>query len=335
MIKVLKRKLAVGLLAGRDTDAIMERSKVSCLRTFIYKMGSQFLIDYDFPLHLYLELSRTCNYNCPMCMRQEAAAGGHFPQELAEKIISEASRKGPTSYSLHLFGEPLANPKWSNIVSLIRSANPQNAILLTTNGFFMDEDCCKKLVELKVDRIFISIHSLEPQIYKKNTGGGDVSVVINNIRTFLRISGTKSKTKLFVRLFYGPNEPIPDKKSLSDLEDMGVRFEIRGYHNFAGKKNEWTTFNGKIERWPCFHPWFTLGIGVDGKATVCCADFSFGLDAGNAFNQSIEEIWNSAAVKSMRQEHLSNRLNKWTACVPCDTWQFHPDIFFNFQKQAK
>lgn len=121
----LKRRLGVKQIAEKDTDALMEDVRVSRLKKVEYKMGSQFFIDRNFPLHLYFELSRACNYKCPMCMRTEVPSRGHFPEELAKKIISEAASKGPTSYSLHLFGEPLANPKWDNIVEMIRSAHPE------------------------------------------------------------------------------------------------------------------------------------------------------------------------------------------------------------------
>ena len=330
-----RRRLGVKLIAEKDTDKIMGSARVSWLKAVVYKMGSQFFIDRKFPLHLYLELSRICNFQCPMCMRKKATSGKHFPEELAKKIVSEAACKGPTNYSLHLFGEPLANPKWDNIVATIRNAHPDNGILLTTNGFFMNEACCQRLIELKVNRIFVSIHSLNPDTYRRKTGGGDISVVLNNIRTFAKLAERSGKSKLFLRLFLGPNDPPFEESQFAELRALGVFFEIRGYHNFAGGKVEWTTFKRTVERWPCFHPWFTLGVAVDGRTLICCADVRFGLDVGNAFNQTIESIWKSEAVESIRQEHLSNNFEQWTTCGPCDAWQFHPDIFFNFQKSLK
>jgi len=331
-IRSFKRNQAIKLLAEKDTDALMKNSRSAILKSLIYKIGSQFLIDNDFPLHLYLELSRACNYNCPMCMRTKASGGGYFPESLAEKIVYEAAKKGATSYSLHLFGEPLINPKWDKIVSMIRNAHVDNTVLLTTNGYFMDESCCRRLVKLKVNRIFISMHSFDPDIYRKNTGGGAISVVLDNIQTFIRVGGVDSKTKLFVRLFYGPNDPPIDEKQLSWLRKLGISLEIRGYHNFAGGKNEWSTFKSLNKRWPCFHPWFTLGITVHGEVSVCCADVSVNLLVGNVFNQSVEEIWKSKAVESIRLGHLKNNFKNWGTCAVCDTWQFHPDIFFNYQK---
>lgn len=324
----LKRWLGVKLLAKSDTDRVMGAARASRLNEIIYKAGSQFLIDRGFPLHLYIELSRACNFNCPMCMRKAAGPGGHFPPNLAEQIISEAARKGPTSYSLHLFGEPLANPGWAQIVRMIRAANRRNTILLTTNGFFMDEACCRKLIELDVNRIFVSVHSLEPDAYRRNTGGGDVSVMLDNIRTFMKMAGSSGRGRLFVRLFHEAGEHPASGPYLGALKDTGASWELRGYHNFAGGKNEWTTHAKTIRRWPCFHPWFTLGIAVDGKITVCCTDARLELVVGNAFDQTIEEAWKSEAVKSIREEHLEGRFKRWKECGICDTWQFHPDIFF-------
>lgn len=332
----LKRRLGIKLLAEKDTDKNMENARASRLRSIVYKIGSKSLIDRNFPLHLYLELSRVCNYKCPMCPRPESGSGGHFPKELAKKITSEAAKKGPTSYSLHLFGEPLANPKWNEIVEMIKNAHPYNGILLTTNGFFMNEATCKKLINLKVDRIFVSVHSLDPELYRNYTGGGDISVVLNNIRTFIKMAGHSCTAKLFVRLFLGPGDPPFEENQLTEFRELGIPLEIRRFHNFAGGRNEWTTYKLTDNRWPCFHPWFTLGIAVDGRITICCTDYRLGLEVGNAFDQSIEDVWKSEAVQSIRQEHLSNKFRRWKICGLCDTWQFHPDIFFKSQyKKAR
>jgi radical SAM protein with 4Fe4S-binding SPASM domain len=107
-----------------------------------------------------------------------------------------------------------------------------------------------------------------------------------------------------------------------------AHFEIRGYHNFAGGRQAFSTYNKDVKRWPCYHPWFTLGVTVEGKVTVCCADAAMGLEVGNAYDQAIGEIWNSEAVRSIRKEHHKGIFNRWKVCDSCDTWQFHPDIFF-------
>jgi radical SAM protein with 4Fe4S-binding SPASM domain len=333
-VRHMKRMLGVRLLAEKDTDKLIERAQVSKYRSLGYKLGSQFLIDREFPLHLYLELSRTCNYRCPMCMRSDSARGGHFPEDLARKIVKEAAQKGPTSYSLHLYGEPLMNPNWWRIVELIRKADPHNAILLTTNGSLLDKTNCQKLLDLRVNRIFLSMHSLDPATYRRNTGGGDIDKIWQNIKTFNEMNvkrGKTKNTKLYVRLFRGPNDAPVDEKVVADLKKDQVGVEIRGYHNFAGGKSEWSTFKKFEQRWPCYHPWFTLGVAVDGSITICCADAKMGLTVGNAYETSLENIWKSDAVTSIRDEHMSLKFKKWKTCDSCDIWQFHPNFFSQHQ----
>ena len=251
MLMNIKRKLGVYLLAQKDTDKIIEDVNASSNDSLVYKVGSQFLIDKKFPLHIYLELSRACNYRCPMCMREASSAGGHFPMDLAQRITAEAAAVGPTSYSLHLFGEPLANPRWFEIVRLIREAHPHNGILLTTNGYFLGAKNCNKLIELGVDKVFVSLHSLDPDTYKDCTGGADLGLVLDNIRTFSKIAGKKSKPKLFVRLFKKMGDEPVSQEHIDPFRALGISVEVRGYHNFAGGKSAWTTLDGGIERWPC------------------------------------------------------------------------------------
>lgn len=322
----IKRLIGTNILAKKDTDKVIDEAERAWYKKLVYKMGSQFLIDYKFPLHLYLELSRACNYNCKMCMRSESPKGSHFPEELAKKIVAEAAKKGPTSYSLHLFGEPLVNPKWDRIVETVRTGHNKNAILLTTNGYLLDSECSKRLIDLKVNRIFVSFHSLDPERYREKTGGGDVEVVLDNVKEFAKLT-KGSETKLFVRLFLDSDEEDICAELIDELRGDGLFIEQRNYHNFAGGKPEWSSYIEVSSRWPCFHPWFTLGVAIDGTATVCCADAKLGLNVGNANNQSIEQIWNSDEVRSIRSEHLKGKFDKWKTCEHCDTWKFHPNIF--------
>ena len=311
---MVTRKIATKILAKKDVYSIQ---KSTGLKRLLYKLGSQILIDKKFPLHIYLELSFLCNYSCPMCPRTETSRQNFMSVSLVEKIVNEAKHYGPTSYSLHMFGEPLLHPKWEKIIRKIKSV-PGNVVLLTTNGSLMDEECSKKLINLGVDKIFVSVHSLVPGIYFKRTGG-NLDRILKNIKVFKKIN--QQNTKLYVRMFGNDNT--------DELEGLGIYIEKKPYHNYGGLKNDWTQLKEK-ERYPCFHPWYTLAVNTEGEVSVCCSDLDCDLFVGSALTQSLGEIWKGNWVKTIREAHKDDDY-QFLICRDCDQWQYRSNTFFKCQ----
>lgn len=68
----------------------------------------------------------------------------------------------------------------------------------------------------------------------------------------------------------------------------------------------------------CIMPWKNLSIKADGGVTVCCASASrirIGNRDASINDDSLEEIWNSNSIVSMRQDMTANRWN--SACYVC------------------
>ncbi len=259
----------------------------------LYKLGTQFLIDYKFPIHLYLELSRECNLSCKMC-RRVPAKNKHMSLEMAKGIIEEAAKYGPTSYSMHLFGEPLMSPHYHEIAKMIRKANKHNAIILTTNGYFLDS-------QHDADVIFVSMPEFNYAVL-------DNTLITNH--------------KLIVRTF--------DTKTTKEVEKLGLPVQQRQVHNFTDPEHPMTEYKKK-DRYPCWHPWYTLGITVDGDVTVCCADYKLGTKVGDLKRDSLTHIWQGVGIMFLRIGHLKDKYVPWDSCEGCDVWQFKPNIFFRRQ----
>ena len=306
----MKRWLATQIIAKANISEAMDTGK------FIYKVGSQFLIDEEFPVHILLELSRACNYSCPMCKRLNNAHNTNMSMELARKVVSEARYFGPTSFSLHLFGEPLLNSEWYNIVTMIKKAHIGNVVTLTTNGSMLNERTCRLIKKARIDKVFISVASFNGNVYKEQTGGKSIALILENIQNFIRYA---DKSKLYIRLFDDSEVPLND-----------VKIERRCYHNFADKGNKWSDYDS-VERYPCWHPWFTIGVTVDGDTTVCCADFDLGLFIGNAYDDTIYDMWGGERVEAIRREHLARKFEACDVCKDCDVWQVRPNIYFRRQ----
>lgn len=307
--KVFKRKIASHILT-KNVD--------KCRKNFLYKLGCNYLIDRKFPLLIYLELTRNCNYNCPMCSRTENSLEGYMDLGLVEKIVNEVGEYGPTVFCLHLFGEPLLHPQFIEICDIIKRKKG-NKIILTTNGSLLTEDKIPH-INAYVDKIYVSIHSLDFPTYHKLTGKkGILSTVLDNISNFCKMG---DKKKITMRLFETPKF---SKEDMRKFKATGVNYEVKKYHNYAGERKEWSGIKS-MDRYPCYHLWFTLAVAVNGDILPCCADVRHRLKLGNANQDKLTDVWKTGLLKTIRFMHCYETVSG--ICEECDQWQYRPDMFF-------
>ena len=123
------------------------------LPPWLYKLGAQAWIDYEYPRHLFIETTSACNLRCEYCPREKLANAMDF--ELFKDIAREASGYGKRSFSLHLFGEPLLYAHVIEAIAYLKKLNPHNTVLLTTNGTLLNR-MVDGLIEVQVDQILWS-----------------------------------------------------------------------------------------------------------------------------------------------------------------------------------
>lgn len=315
----MKRELACWLLSKGMGEG-------SSITPWLFKAGSQFLIDYKYPLHIYLELSRSCNYQCNMCAR-EKHDHGYMPIGLVAKVVEESAHYGPTSFSLHLYGEPLLSPNLENAIKIIKNVNKKNVISLTTNGSLLNPEISTKLVNLKVDVVYVSIPSLDVLRYTQMTGfKGVLGDVAGQMINLLDIRKVRKNPKVIARVF----EEVGNGHTC--IVPLCDRMDFRKYHNFGGNNSKHTKYSLN-NRYPCYHPWFTLAVTYNGEVNVCCSDYYGQLFYGNLYtNNTLAKIWKSKGIQTLRELHLKNKLQGWGKCAGCDVWNVKPDMFYNWQK---
>ena len=161
----------------------------------IYRFLAQKWIDYEWPRHLFVELSSDCQLSCSYCPRPRLSH--QLPYELFKKIVDEASLFGNRSFSLHLFGEPLLHPRIIDCIRYLKGRG--HAVILTTNGLLLGE-LLGELRGLRIDKIIWS--------YKAG------------IKVPEELKGWKNFT---VRFF--------EKRE----DESWPRWEVRGFHNYGGE----------------------------------------------------------------------------------------------------
>lgn len=332
MLKTIVSNL---ILSKGNVDEIKYFLGNTPILNIFYKLGSQFLIDYKFPTHIFIETTRACNLKCQSCPRDLGNAKiGNMKFDLFRKIIDEATTFGARNFCLHMFGEPLLHPQIIEMVRYIKTSNKKHSILLTTNGYFLDEGKARELMENYVDKIVISFFSLKEERVEALTGNGGVQKIIDNVRKALILKNQlHGKTKIFIRLLLCEENKDEEQDFWELAKDLGIKFEIRKTHNFSGIiENNYTSTFAIPDRYPCYHLWFSPAISWDGKVLLCCSDWNYFEVFGDVNVESIKSIWQSDRIKNLRKVHLKGEYNRIPLCAKCNVWTLYPDIFFKFQK---
>ncbi len=331
----IKKTIVSFFLSKINIDAFSRLIKNHKLLLGIpFKFFAQRLIDFDFPTHIFIETTSICNLKCKMCPRNlSQISHGVMDFGLFKKIIDEAKQYDKKTFSLHLFGEPLLDPKFAERAEYIKKANPKNSIILTTNGTLLTDNIAKELTKY-VDKLAVSIHSPNPSTYEKITGVNQLETVEKNIKGLIEL---KKETKSKIPVIY--LRVIRVKENAEEINEFRrkwnrfpVKIEIRDEHNYGGKIVQ-HHFKKTPERYPCYHLWLAPGINWDGEVVICCDDVDRKTVLGNVKNTSLHEIWAGEALKKYRQYHLNGEYEKIPICKNCDVWDIYPDIFFERQKK--
>ena len=104
-------------------------------------------------------LTYICNFTCTHCLCaniDESKIREEMDADDYRQIVQEATALGATSFGAE-GGEPFVNKDWN---ALIRSWHPKyNHVIVSTNGWYCDEEMVKTLAHLGVDTINVSLDS--------------------------------------------------------------------------------------------------------------------------------------------------------------------------------
>lgn len=275
----------------------------------------------DYPLLVDLELSSRCNLKCPMCptvtdefidKRVKPFKRGAMDFVLATKIIDEVAGK---AYALRLswVGEPLLNPKFVEIVRYAKQKGIREISFLT-NGTKLRPDYFKKVAEAGVDWITISVD-----------GMGDT---YNRIRAPLRFDETIEKIRAIKRYKekHGLEKPVIKIQGVWPA----VRENPEDFYNTLAPIVDLVAFNPLIDylhkdsdivyedNFSCPQYYQRLVIASNGDAAMCSNDDNVTVVVGNAYEQSIHQIWHGEKMQRLRDIHArKDGFKEILACARC------------------
>ncbi len=175
----------------------------------------------------YLRVSVTdrCNLRCKYCMPESGVDKMQHCQVLSIeeiiKIAKESANIGIRKVRI-TGGEPLVRKGIIELVKGISSIEEIEDVAMTTNGLLLKK-YGKELKEAGLNRVNISIDSLDPVKYREITRGGEVRQVLEGIEEALKLG--LHPIKLNTVIIGGENESdIANLMNLTKIYPIDVRF---------------------------------------------------------------------------------------------------------------
>lgn len=292
-----------------------------------------FTNSYLFSFHL--DLSNICNLNCKHCYHpfNEYSSDGELTLKEIKKLLD-------CLYDLGVFsliisgGEPLLHKDFYEVLSY---ATKKGMIIdLFTNGTIIDNDISKKLLEFNINRVSLSLYSLENEIHDNITSHNGSCQKTKNAIKCLKDHNifTEIKTVLMKDNFEGYKDLIAyarDNGSKlvldttmtprlnSDLTPISLTLTQKQYMQLCLDPN--TSYYGKEHKpiksneRPCNAGRYSLYSDSKGNINPCV---SLNLKLGN--HVDVENIWfNSKILKDWQCVKNADFINfgNYTYCVYC------------------
>lgn len=146
---------------------------------------------------LYVEPTSRCNLSCAICSRNhwDAEAIGDLDYTLFKNAMNGLNK------SVHRVffggvGEPLVHPRIIDMVEAVKTSGRSAEII--TNGTLLDEGLCRKLLDTKLDKLWVSLDWVDDSDKGENLGHQsdvlDRMLHFSNLRKSFRYA--KQNTKL-------------------------------------------------------------------------------------------------------------------------------------------
>jgi radical SAM protein with 4Fe4S-binding SPASM domain len=261
----------------------------------------------NFPIHIDFELNDFCNQSCIMCPRNLKShpninykfSNKHILDfNIFKKVIDEGINKGLMSINLGAFAEPLLN---HNVFKMIKYASSKGIIdtRVITNGLLLDK-YINDVFDSNLINLFISIDAYSESNYYSIRGSG-FNKVIDNLNLILQERTKRQSLLPIIRVSFVDMDRNRYEKELfiNEWKDKVDFIDIQVFDNYNVDISQDFDLSKK-KKWNCYSPFARLAILANGEVLPCCNFFGRNIPVESLQNYSIEEIWKSQKLESIR-----------------------------------
>jgi radical SAM protein with 4Fe4S-binding SPASM domain len=246
--------------------------------------------------------------------------------ELYKKIIDDICEFEKPIKVLRLYkdGEPLLNPKFSEMIKYAKEKKCAERIDTTTNASLLTSEKSLAMIEAGIDRINISIEGVDNGQYLEFSRYKiDFDALVKNIaflyknkkncEIIIKINGDSISEKDKEK-FYEIFGDIADGVYIEHIMSCWPNYELDGVEI----NQEFGIYGQEIkEVMVCPYVFYSFSINSDGSASTCFLDWAHKLIIGDANKESVKEIWNGKKLSEYQKMFLEKKRKGHPVCKDC------------------
>jgi radical SAM protein with 4Fe4S-binding SPASM domain len=271
----------------------------------------------------FIEVTNACNLNCDFCPRYNLSRGTGFMEfDLFKLVIRRINEMGARYVNINRFGESLVHPQF---LEMLRYAKDQGIPNLgyVSNGQLLTPDVVEEMVQAGIDRITISLDTLDKEEYEKHRKGAQLEKTVNNLNYLIEYRNKLGRQKPIISI-----NSVLIADNFEQMERIFRRYvnkvnfiEFRGVAEYGPSKSADKFLYRKKPQFnvmSCIQPWQRLNFNFNGDVNPCCGDVDGELIIGNIKDSSIKELWYGEKIKRIRKIHAQKAVEELPVCVHCD-----------------
>lgn len=269
----------------------------------------------DFPLHLDVEPTNTCNLRCPFCATtHNKYKKGFMKEPVWKKILDEGGKNELYSLKFTYRGEPLLHPDLARMVKYAKDSGIMD-VYFNTNAVKLDETAIRSLIDSGLDRISISFEGFDKYTYERYRVGAQFESVVSNIKLLKKIKEELGASKPLVRI---QTVLIPELrgKEKSYAEFWKPFSDEVAYLDMKNEQDN-PDHTGIIYDWACPQIFQRLTVTWEGTIIPCVHDIYEWMTLGNIQTIDLKDAWNSMQEKQFRTLHQNGKAHEIRACDRC------------------
>jgi MoaA/NifB/PqqE/SkfB family radical SAM enzyme len=277
------------------------------------------------PVMIKLDISPMCNLHCTFCVHSDADDDALSEQRFSsahrvdldqfERLVEQVHRR-TSVIALYYVGDPLVHPDLARMCRIAADARIRTHVS-TNFSFVLSDARLRELVESGLTHLTVCIDSMVQAEYEKTRVGGDVALVMANLRRLLQLRAELGIRGLHVEVQYIQFQHNLEHIAAAErwCHEQGVdQFTTfwGNLHNYVDLDPQHiTVMEPHLPRWipRCAWPYFAVTVRYDGATLPCCyhrvsEQYRTGGDdraVANVFDQSIESVWRGPAYAELRR----------------------------------
>ena len=293
-------------------------------------LGHSISVLESFPKYFLIEPINTCNARCIMCgIDFDGKNKGVMTDALFDKITDEISRFADHVEKVQLYYdcEPLMDPKLHVKIKKMKDVGVK-VVNIATNASILSTRRAKELIEAGLDEIYITVDSLNKEVFEAIRIRLNFDKVYKNTVDFIKLRDDLNPNLnirlQMVSLALNQGEEEEFIQHWSKLLSERDHVVVHKAHNWGGKA-EVMEFGDEstVNEIPCTTLWANACIHVDGSVGLCSVDTTENSphSLGNINDQTVEEVWKGLPLREMRKLHLAGRRSEKPMCDGCTAWR--------------